>query len=819
MAEQDFLSDVIASTVMSRRSFVKWSAALGGTAAVLASGGLPLSGPQATPKASAAEDEEVKWNACVVNCGSRCPLRLMVRDGVVMRVQPDNTGDDEFGNHQVRACVRGRSVRQRLYNPDRLKYPMKRVGKRGEGQFEQITWEEAFDTIANKLKELVEEYGNESIYINYGTGTLGAVVAKSWPPSATSIARLMNCYGGYLNHYGDYSAAQIESGLPYTFGNTWADTWVANNGIEDVVNTKLMVYFGNNPGETRMSGGGMIYSLQHYKELSGAKMIVIDPRYTDTAVTAADEWIPIRPGTDAALVNALAYVMISEDLHDQEFLDTYCVGFDREHMPEGYEDQDSYKDYILGTGEDGTAKTPEWAAAITGIPATKIVQLAREIAQAKPCFVTQGWGPQRQANGEQTSRAISMIPILTGNIGIHGGSTGARESSYKISMAGFPTLSNPVGTYISVFNWPDAIVRGPEMTALKDGVIGKDQLDVPIKFIWNYAGNALINQHADVNYTKSILEDESLCEMIVVVDVHMTASAKFADILLPDTTNYEKMDFAVNGDTGDMGYVIFCEPAVEPMFDTMHVYDMCTEIAKRLDVEEEFTEGRTVEDWLHYCVDQTRESNPDFPDFESFREMGIYKTPNPGGPFVAYQSFREDPEANPLLTPSGKLEIFSGRLHDIGQTWELEEGDVISGLPMYVPTWEGVADPLRETYPLQIISAHYKQRTHSTYGNVPWMKEAAPQEVWLNPVDAQARGIENGDMVYVFNERGRTRVPARVTPRIMPGVAHLSEGAWYTPDADGVDQNGCANILTRYRPSPLAKGDPMHTMLAEVEKA
>lgn len=810
-------SKILDDTVLTRRSFMKWSTALGGTAALM-QGGL-LSGASGAGKAAARADEKVVWSACVVNCGSRCPLRLTVRDGEIVRVETDNTGDDVFGRHQVRSCVRGRSVRQRVYNPDRLKYPMKRVGKRGEGKFERITWEEAFDLIAQKLQEVLDKYGNEAVYLNYGTGTLGALIATSWPPGATVVARLMNCLGGYLNHYGDYSAAQIESALPYTFGNTWADTWVMNNSIEDVVNTKLMVYFGNNPGETRMSGGGMIYALQHYKEISGAKLIVIDPRFTDTALAVADEWIPIRPGTDTALVSALAYVMITENLHDQEFLDKYCVGFDKEHMPEGYENEDSYKDYILGTGSDSTPKTPEWAAAITGIPAQKIVRLAREIALSKPCYITQGWGPQRQANGEQNSRAIPMLSILTGNVGIPGGSTGARESGYGIGMTGFPTLTNPVKTYISVFNWPDAIVRGPEMTALKDGVIGKDKLDVPIKFIWNYAGNCLINQHADINYTRKILEDDSLCEMIVVIDVHMTPSAKFADILLPDTTNFEKTDIALNGDTGSMGYAIFCEQAIEPLYETMHVYDMCANIAKRMGAEEQFTEGRSVEDWLRYCLEETRKNNPDWPDYDEFKAMGIYKVTNPGEPFVAYKAFREDPEANPLPTPSGKIEIFSARLHEIGKTWELEEGDMITGLPVYVPTWEGWDDPLREKYPLQLISAHYKQRTHSTYGNVPWMKAAAPQVVWINPIDAEERGIKNDDLVVVYNERGRTRVPARVTPRIMPGVAHLSEGAWYEPDADGVDQNGCVNILTRYRPSPLAKGDPMHTCLCEIEKA
>ncbi|MCC7448145.1 MAG: molybdopterin-dependent oxidoreductase [Anaerolineae bacterium] len=819
MSSNELIDDLVTKAVMSRRSFMKWSAAVGGTAAVLASGLEPtlaaMTPTQAERAATLATADEVIWNACVVNCGSRCPLRLTVKDGTIVRVDPDNTGNDEFGKHQVRSCVRGHSIRQRIYNPDRLKYPMKRVGKRGEGKFEKISWDEAFDLVANKLKELIAKYGNESIYLNYGTGTLGALVATSWPPSATPIARLMNCVGGYLNHYGDYSAAQIESALPYTFGSSW----VMNNSVEDIANTKLIVYFGNNPGETRMSGGGLIYSLQHYKQVSGAKMIVVDPRYTDTAITAADEWIAIRPGTDAALVSALAYVMIKEEIYDKAFVDKYCVGFDKEHMPAGYEKEDSYKDYILGTGADKTPKTPEWAAALTGIPAARIVKLAREIALTKPCFITQGWGPQRQANGEQNSRAIPMLPILTGNVGIRGGSTGARESGFGIGMTAFPTLENPVKTALSVFNWPDAIVRAKEMTALTDGVQGKDKLDVPIKFIWNYASNTLINQHAQINHISKILQDESLVEMIVTVDVHMTPSAKFADILLPDTTNYEKTDIAQNGDTSSMGYAIFCSQAIKPMFEAKHVYEICQGIAKRLGVEDKFTEGRTVEDWLKYCIDKTRETNKDWPDYDTFKKMGIYKVTNPGDPYIAYEDFRKDPDKNKLPTPSGKIEIFSARLHDIGKTWKLPEGDVITGLPVYVPTWEGVSDPLRSKFPLQMITAHYKQRTHSTYGNVPWMKEAAPQEVWINPVDAQKRGIQHGDLVYVFNERGKTRVAAKVTARIMPGVVQLAEGAWYTPDANGVDQNGCPNILTKYHPSPLAKGDPMHTNLVEIEKA
>ena len=810
MSDNNFLKETLDNTILTRRSFLKWSAVLGGTTA-LAGGGLSL-GLMAAQDSS--PGTKVVWSSCNVNCGSRCPLRLFVEDGQITRVETDNTGDDVYGMHQVRACVRGRTIRQRVYNPDRLKYPMKRVGKRGSGEFEQITWEEAFDTIADSIKGIVDEYGNEAIYINYATGTLGGAIAKSWPPGASPFARLMNTYGGYLNHYGTYSAAQIAAAGPYTYGG-----WAGNNSMADIINSNLVVLWGDNPGATRMSGGGIIYDLQQAMHNSNAKLIYIDPRYSDTAVAVADEWIPIRPGTDAALVNALAYVMITEDLVDQEFLDKYTLGYDEDHMPEGIAPNNSYKSYILGKGADGTPKTPEWASTITGIPMATIEKLAHEIALNLPCYHVQGWGIQRQANGEQACRSVFMPANLTGQVGIHGGGTGAREGGYRIPFASFPTLQNPIETSISVFLWTDAIYRATEMTALADGVKGKDKLDVPIKFIWNYAGNCLVNQHSDHKKTAAVLEDDSMCEMIVVVDNHMTSSARFADILLPDITNFEQDDLIPQGAASVMGYAIFASQAIEPMYECRGIYEICTEIGKRLGVEQEFTEGRTQEEWLHWMYDAARENLPALPDYDTMKQMGIYKQTNPGDPGVAYKAFREDPIANPLGTPSGLIEIFSERLEEIGKTWELPEGDLITGLPIYAPTWEGPADPLRETYPLQMIGHHYKQRTHSTYGNVPWMQEAAPQVVWMNTLDAKERGIEHGDMIRVFNDRGELVLPAKVTPRIMPGVLSVPQGAWYAPNDDGVDEGGSTNILTSWRPSPLAKGNPQHTNLVQVEKA
>ncbi|EJJ0546026.1 dimethylsulfoxide reductase subunit A [Cronobacter sakazakii] len=801
---------------ISRRTLVK-STALGGLA--LAAGGisLPFGVRQvaaAVGQAISAPDERVVWSACTVNCGSRCPLRMHVVNGEIRYVETDNTGSDDYnGLHQVRACLRGRSMRRRVYNPDRLKYPMKRVGKRGEGKFVRISWDEALDTIAQGMKRIISEYGNEAIYLNYGTGTLGGTLTRSWPPGKTLLARLMNCCGGYLNHYGDYSSAQIAAGLSYTYGG-WAD----GNSPSDIENSKLVVLFGNNPGETRMSGGGVTYYLEQARAKSQARMIVIDPRYTDTAAGREDEWIPIRPGTDAALASAIAWVLIAENYVDQPFLDNYCVGYDEKTLPPGAPANGHYKAYILGDGPDGTAKTPAWAAPITGIPEARIIKLAREIGEAKPAFIAQGWGPQRHSNGELACRAIAMLPILTGNVGIHGGNSGAREGSFSLPFERMPTLQNPVETSISMFTWTDAIERGPSMTATADGVRGKEKLDVPIKMIWNYAGNCLINQHSQINRTHEILQDDKKCELIVVIDCHMTASARYADILLPDCTASEQMDFALDASCGNMAYVIFADQAIAPRFECRTIYDITSALAVRMGVGDTFTEGRTQEGWLRHLYAQSQRAIPELPDFDTFRKQGIFKLRDPQGHHVAYQAFRENPAANPLDTPSGKIEIYSSALADIAAHWQLPEGDVIHPLPVYSPGFEQVSDPLRAQYPLQLTGFHYKSRTHSTYGNVDVLQAACRQQVWINPQDARARGINDGDLVRVWNARGEARIEAKVTPRIMPGVVALGEGAWYQPDAEGVDHAGSINVLTTQRPSPLAKGNPSHSNLVQLAR-
>ncbi len=796
-----------------RRSFMKWGTAISGAAIVGSALPLKATASPSAEKSVIASDKKTTWSACMVNCGSRCALQVHTDNGVITSIESDNRGDDKtFGKHQIRACLRGRSIKHRVYNPDRLKYPMKRVGARGEGRFERISWDEAMDLMADKLKYTINTYGNDSIFFTYGTGTQGYRT-----DGQHAFKRLINMVGGYLAYYGNYSWGQIQYALPFTYGST--KSAATGSYTSEIKNAKLLVMFGYNPAETRMSGGGEIYEHTEALRESNVRTIIIDPRYTDTMLGKEDEWISIRPGTDAALVEGMAYVMITEKLVDQTFLDQYCQGFDEKTMPKGSPANGSYKTHILGQGADGIAKTPEWAAKITGIPAKKIIQLAREIGTTKPTYIVQGTGIQRQANGEQTTRAIVMLPILTGNIGLPGTHTGDMPANYSYPVPTLPHDSNPVKVKIPFFLWTDAITRAHEMTDKTDGIQGAERLENPIKFIISYAGNMLVNQHSDINKTTEILRNEKLAEFLVVIDNHMTPSARFADLLLPDITTIENTEVSSDGyASGSMGAVVPLVPAIKPLYECRSAYEMCTELAKRFDIEEKYTEGRTHEQWVEHLYDGARAKDARLPALEQLQKEGPFQVLASEDGRIALEDFRNDPVKHALGTPSGKIEIYSTKLAEIAEQWQLPKGDVISAIPQYVTTWESHLDPKTKDYPLQLVGFHTKGRVHSTYHNVAVLREAVIDGVWINPIDAKARGINNGDPVRLWNDRGETRVLAKVTPRIIPGVMALGEGAWYRPNRKGVDMGGAINTLTSQRPTPLSKGNPQHTMLVEIAR-
>ena len=801
-------------TKLSRRTFLKTTGALG---ALAAAGGSVAAADSLfgadVPAALAETEETTTWGHCAINCPGRCALKFHVKDDEVTWVDTHTSPDAGFDDPQARACLRGRSYRRWMNSPDRINYPMKRVGARGEGKYERISWDEAIDTAASKLKEVIEKHGNEAVYVPYATGVSAT--------TARPFNRFLNLVGGFLNRYGDYSTAQITAITPYMYGAKGGSGSSLSSG-EDA---KLILCFGSSPTETRQGGLTTHYDWVHMRERTPAKIYIIDPRLNDSAMGHSEEWLPINPGTDAALVAALGHELIKNGQTDEDFLHTYCVGYDEETMPEAHKGKNlSYKDYIMGTGYDKVEKTPEWAAPITGISAERIRSLADEIATTKPLYVVQGWGPQRRSNGEWAAWSIMALPCLVGQVGLPGTSNGCREARNSPTLQSLPAGTNPIKDSISCFVWTDAIEHGEDMGAKVWGVRNTDKLKSNIKYMINYAGNCLTNQHSDINKAHEILSDESKCEFILGIDTVMCDSMNYSDIVLPDLFRFEQHSQIATG--SDWGYVITGTPATTPKFERKSAYEMASMMAERFGVKDKFTEGKTEEQWIRELYDKSREKDPKLPSYEEMQEMGVYTRAYPHT--VALQKFREDPAGNPLVTPSGKIEIFSEKLLKDTEGWKLTEGDTLAGMdtlpgiPAYIPEWEGVESTTKE-HPLMLSGFHYRGRIHSSWGFIPELKEVNPQEAWINPADAEPRGIKHGDKVQVHNDRGKIELLAKVTPRVVPGTVAVSQGAWWDGDKksgkDGVDKGGSINTLTTQRPSPLAKGNPQHTNICDVKRA
>ncbi|MBM4760839.1 DMSO/selenate family reductase complex A subunit [Bacillus sp. B15-48] len=792
----------ITNKKLKRRTFLKWSGAVTAPAII---GGAGVTN-KLVQKASADSMNNVNKDMVIptcstLNCGGKCLIKAHIKDGQIVRISTDDDPRDENADNekhpQIRACVRGRGYRRHVYAPDRIKKPLKRVGKRGEGKFEEITWEEAIKEIAKETKRIKQQYGPASRFSLYATGQTGTIGSGD-----TVIQRLLALDGGFLGRYSNYSSGQHIAATPYTFGES-----AAGSSCNTLLDSKLIILHGMNPAETIIGHFNMY--LRMAKE-RGAKIYTIDPRKTDTNVSLADDWFPVKPGTDNALIAAMAYVMFTENLHDQEFLNKYCLGHDEEHMPEGVPAGESYYSYVMGK-KDGVMKTPQWAAKITGLPANRIIQLAREVAMTKPMAWVQGNGMNRHMNGEQLSRGGSMIAALTGNIGISGGWAGPNApNGIIVKYQGFPLGDNPLGISLPVFKYTDAIVRGTEMGA-KDGVRGLDEggtLPANIKMIFNMAGNCLVNQHSDINKTIEILEDESLCEFIVTSDIYMTPSAKYSDIILPTCTFFEQNDLVPPWSYGQ--HIFLSQKVVEPLYGSLTEYEWMTMLARELGIEQEFTEGRTQDEWVQWMIEESKEKDPNFPSYEEMKKNSVYKYEE--NTVVKFKEQIEDPENHPFNTPSGKIELFSKDL------WDMNNLEEIPAIPKHVVVNEGPESDLTAKYPLQIFGWHVKRRCHSTWDTSDWMEEVETQLLWMNPIDAKARSVKDGDLVKIYNDRGEIQISTKVSSRVMPGVVCLPQGGYFTPDENGVDKRGSINVLTGLEASPF-HCNPQHTNLAEVEKA
>ena len=686
------------------------------------------------------------------NCGGRCRLLVEEKDGSIVSIKGDPAYPDKL------PCIKGLHYAKTFLCEERLTKPLKRVGKRGDGLFEEITWEEAVDLIAKEMKRTRETYGPSSRYVHYGWGVEAVLNGNSM------ARRLLRLDGGHLNYYNSYSTACTNYTTPYLYG-----TQYSGSSFDTLEDSKLIILWAHNPAETKFDN--LMDCLRKAKK-NGARIIVVDPRKTPTVKALGAEWIGIKPTTDCALMDAMSYVIWREDLYDHFFVEERCLGFDK------------YFVYLEGK-EDGIAKTPAWAAKITGISEECIVELARSYANTKPAALMQGYGGQRHSNGEQFTRGGIALACLTGNVGISGGWASGAGQCQIVDMPSMPMPENPVKEEISVFTWTDAILQGK------------------IKMLFSIAGNALINQHSDINRTKQILEDETMCEFIVCSDLFMTSSAKYADLVLPATSLLEDENLITPWNQGS--FLGVSNQVIPPIGESRFEFEWLREVAEKLDIAEEFSCGHSdYKEWLKQIYEDYRSA--DMPSYEELKKEGIYRFPNPPK-VVAFEAQRKGEK--PFDTPSGKVEIYS-------PTLEAMDDDRIPSVPGYVEVKEGPGKS--EKYPLQLIGWHTKGRAHSVGFHNKELQKRYPQILWMNPADGKARGLVSEDVVEVWNDRGRMIVPVLLTEEIIEGVVAIAQGAWHQADKEGRDIAGSMNVLTSQEPTPLAKGNPQHTNLVEVKK-
>ncbi|HZK85292.1 MAG TPA: molybdopterin-dependent oxidoreductase [Desulfosporosinus sp.] len=810
--------------MLSRRSFLRMTATFtAGAAAAVTLPGCGLAKVSAE-KAEMLANKEGLWvtSACWHNCGGRCLNKAFVVDGIVTKMKTDDTHPDTPDNPQQRSCARGRSHRQHVLGVDRLKYPMKRKnwepggGKkelRGKDEWVRIPWDEALDIVSSEIKRIKTKYGNTAIFV----------------PSGSEIPRTLSLYGGYAARWGAVS------------WGTWADVYPKITGIPDngatsgndrfrLRDSKLVVLWGANPASSSL--GTPTYNfLQAKKE--GVKFIVIDPLYTETARVLADEWIPIRPATDTTLILAMAYYIITNNLLDKAFLDTYCLGYDANHLPEGVDPKENFKDYVLGTF-DGTPKNPEWAAKICGVSAELITEFAKEYATSKPVAVITGGAPARINNGEHFPHSLMTLAFMTGNIGVPG--AGVSPNMHARSTYAGPVLVKAGGTGLKAIVNPKAKTK-INNCEMWDGVLtGKytdgpgPKKDVNIQMIYHGFGAAL-NQRAGA--VKGI-EAHLKVEFVVSQNLFLNTDARYSDVVLPVYSQWEEE--AGGTLTGNREILIYYSQVIKPLYESKSDMWIAKEIGKRLGLDPMAIEPVTVEQQVYNQLAGATVMKMDASGYETlvtftavdiqsmgvkgtpqkgritytdFKEKGIYQFPRSRGDkfeFTSFEDFLADPIGKKLDTPSGKLEIYCQPLADHIKKFGF---NLKSPLPKYEPSIEGYEDGIKDGLPFQLVTIHYLRRSHSTMDNVPWLREAFPQEFWINASDAKTLGVKTNDIVKVTSRWGSIIRPAYVTERINVGVVAVGEGAWIEFDeAEGVDKAGATNVLNG--PIPSGQGHTGH---------
>lgn len=806
-------------------------------------------------------------------------VEVDVSDGRIVRIRPLHF-DARYSNEEIKPWevnVRGRvlrasgkslisplslSYKKRVYSPNRVLYPLKRVDfdpngernvqNRGTSGYERISWDEALDIVVSELLRVGEAYGMSAVL----SQSDGHGETKTIHASHGCTKRLLDLLGTCTwQHRNPDSWEGWYWGAKHVWGmDPVGQMLTQSNVIPDIAEHSGMVLFwGCDPETTPWGFDGQMASRVCYwfKEL-GIKCVYICPDLNYGAAVHADTWIPIRPNTDAALQLAIAYVWITEDSYDKEYLATHAVGFDR------------FEDYVLGR-EDGVPKTPAWAAEITDVRARTIKALAREWAST-PTSIAHGNGGC-YIRGPYATEPGRLEVVLLAMQGLGGPGRhqvkmlewGLFGNQKDLSAVDNPPLPRPVvcpsilaanrgwGPSGTVEEWP-FIPKDLIHDALNAGHIewyGKTLARTPtedqfvkysypmqgcseIRMIWTDSPCWITCWNDSNSYIKGLRSPK--VEFILAQHPWMENDCQFADLVLPVSTKFESKDIAADTMNGSVAALIYDDQAIEPRGEARSDYEICCMIAERLGLLEEFTGGKSVDEWIRQGFDGSGVT--DMITFEKFKEKRYFVAPTADDwrehP-VGLSEFYADPEAHPLRTPSGKLEIYSERLAAMFPD-DKERPPIPKWIPYGETHQESLEHPRSKKYPLLLISNHGRWRVHAQHDDVTWLREIETckitgpdgygyQPLWINPVDAKKRGIKHGDIVKIYNERGAVLAAAYVTQRIAPDSVSIDHGARYDPIVVGeLDRGGAINTITPHKTtSKNATGMACGGFLVEVE--
>ena len=728
-------------------------------------------------------------------------------------------------------------LRNKLYSPSRVTYPMQRVDfdpagnrnpqNRGKSGYVRISWDQALSTITNELQRVKNTYGNSAILTvpasNPWHGALHVSMGLWGPPwtmlNAGWAGQFFSLLGGATTIEGDTSLGGWTTAGPLTYGYQW--TWDTNN-IDDVLqNSKLVIHWSTDKVRCGGSTGfgtesaGMSLWLRRLKN-AGIKQIIIDPYFNDTAAVYGDQWIPIIPETDEALMAAVAYTWITQNLVNSSYINTYTVGFQQ------------FSDYITGNS-DGVPKTSQWAAGICGIDADTITTLALEWA-SMPTYVVTFWGgANRRNNATNWVRMIVTLQALLGYIGVPGtgfGNLFATDSGVgqiPVGWSGnnYTGVNNPVAQTIRGEQIPDAILNGETswVSVMSDGTIQQRSYPLPgnsqVHLIgWTSGTGRFLNQLPGTPGYVSAVQSPNIEFTFALVPFY-EPSAIYSDVILPVKLVGERDDIF-----SWENYVVYSNALVQPTGEPMNDMDIFIALANQLGIGD-MSKGMTADQWL-----QSIFTGLDVPmSYDQFKQEGYYEYPpaelNPQV-LEPFSSFYSDPVKNKLPTPSGKIEIYSQRISNF-----FENNPQAPPFPQYIPSPEGLLTPGMK-YPLLITTPHPKLSTLSQHRSASWTMDEYQDHISgynvmrINPVDAQARGLQTGDIVKIYNDRGTILCSTYITSRIRPSVIWVQNSTNFTYASSGdptsVDVAGNPNTLLPTRqPDPLNSGQ-LNCALVEVEQ-